>query len=152
MALEERYLADGYEGVMLRSLQGIYKFGRATKKEGALLKLKRFADSEATILGLIEQMHNTNESTINALGLKERSSHKANLVGKDTLGALSVRDVTTGVEFEIGTGFDDAERAKIWAHKDAYIGKLVKYKYFPSGSKDKPRFPVYQGIRDPRDM
>ena len=74
------------------------------------------------------------------------------MVGKDTLGAVSVRDIVSGVEFEIGSGFDDAIRAEIWADKDNYIGKILRYKYFPVGSKDRPRFPVFQGFRDPIDL
>lgn len=150
--IEADYLETGYEGVMLRSPTGIYKFGRSTLKEGYLVKLKRFLDSEAEILELIEQKHNANEATKNALGRTERSTAKAGMVGKDTLGAARVRDVVTGVDFEIGSGFDDAIRSEIWSDKDNYIGKLIRYKYFPVGSKDKPRFPVFQGFRDLMDM
>lgn len=150
--IEADYLETGYEGVMLRSLTGTYKFGRSTLKEGYLIKVKRFLDSEAEILELIEQKHNANEATKNALGRTERSTSKAGMVGKDTLGAVSVRDLVTGVEFEIGSGFDDAIRADIWADKANYIGKIIRYKYFPVGSKDRPRFPVFQGFRDPIDL
>lgn len=150
--IEADYLETGYEGVMLRSLNGLYKYGRSTLKEGYLIKVKRFLDSEAEILELIEQQHNANEATKNALGRTERSTSKAGMVGKDTLGAVSVRDLVTGVEFEIGSGFDYAIRAEIWADKDNYIGKIIRYKYFPVGSKDRPRFPVFQGFRDKIDM
>lgn len=151
--LEAAYVAAGYEGVMLRSIEGPYKFGRSTRKEGYLLKLKRFADSEAEVLGVVELMHNGNEAKTNALGRTERSSHKAGKTGLGTLGALKVKDVTTGVEFEIGTGFSAAERLAIWTlGTGGVIGKLAKYKYFPSGSKDKPRFPVFLGWRNPLDL
>lgn len=156
---EEKMLARGFEGVMLRSREGTYKHGRSTMKEGALMKLKQFADSEAVVLGVVEQMENTNEQTRDALGRSKRSSHKAGKVGKDTLGALRVKDVVTGVEFDIGTGFDDIMRKQLWdAHQADFnanlrksqwsiIGCSIKYKYFPTGSKDKPRFPVFIGFR-----
>ena len=38
---EQRYLAQGYEGVMLRHPAGPYKPGRSTAREAWLLKLKR---------------------------------------------------------------------------------------------------------------
>jgi DNA ligase-1 len=151
LALESAWVNMGYEGAMLRDPQGPYKFGRSTRKEGYLLKLKRFADSEAEVLGVVELMHNGNEAKTNALGHTERSTAKAGKSGMGVLGALQVRDVKTGVEFEIGTGFTAAERAALWNHKHRLIGELAKYKYFAGGSKDKPRFPVFLGWRDRRD-
>ena len=150
-SLEQQLLAEGYEGVMLRSMDGPYKHGRSTEKEGWLLKLKRFADSEAEIIGFQEMMHNTNEAKINELGQKERSSKKAGLTGKSCLGAINVKDLKTGVEFDIGTGFSQFDREKFWATQKDLVGKVVKYKYFPSGAKERPRFPVFLGFRDPID-
>jgi DNA ligase-1 len=152
MDMEQTWVQMGYEGAMLRDPRGPYKFGRSTRKEGYLLKLKRFADSEAEVLGVVELMHNGNEAKTNALGRTERSTHKAGKTGLNTLGALKVRDITTGVEFEIGTGFTAEERRAFWLHSlSKSPWNLVKYKYFPSGSKDKPRFPVFLGWRDKRD-
>lgn len=169
--LEEQYLATGYEGVMIRSPYSPYKQGRSTWREGYLLKLKRFEDSEALVVGMEEKMHNGNEATINALGNIERSSHLANLKPLGVMGALIVRDLKTNVEFNIGTGFDDNDRmwwwnlelptassfdsagAEIKTIADPYTAPIyVKYKFFPSGSKDKPRFPTYLGIRSASDM
>jgi DNA ligase-1 len=93
-------------------------------------------------------MHNDNEKTVDALGRAKRSSHKANKHADGTLGALHVVDVRSGVHFDLRTGFDDSLRAEIWANRKRYLGKLVKYKYFPSGSKEKPRFPVFLGFRE----
>src|SRR5690606_29022945 len=121
--------------------------GRATLREGWLWKLKRFEDSEAVILDFEERMHNANVAKTNALGYKERSSHKENLVPMGTLGALKVRDVKTGVEFDIGTGFSDLERQRMWDIRDRWLGRVVKYKFLPVGVKDKPRHPVYLGPR-----
>jgi DNA ligase-1 len=162
--LEERYLASGFEGVMIRDPNSPYKQGRSTWREGWLLKVKRFEDSEALVIGMEEKMHNANESTTNALGHMERSSHIANMRPLNTMGALIVQDRKTGVVFNIGTGFDDAERLRWWNQPDTYVTsiksdggevrtlvepyRLAKYSYFPSGSKDKPRFPVYLGERN----
>lgn len=170
LSLEELYLEQGYEGLMIRSLYGPYKEGRSTTREGWLLKLKRFEDSEALVIGMEEKMHNGNEATINKLGHTERSSHMENLVPMGTMGALIVRDLKTGVEFNIGTGFDDADRDWWWSVKNRSAGGvtigndggekfwfltpdlIVKYQFFARGSKDKPRFPTYLGLRDKGDM
>lgn len=150
--LEEDYISQGYEGVILRSKNGPYKLGRSTFREQYLLKLKRFEDSEAIILGFEERLHNDNVAEKDNLGHTKRSSKKDGMVGADTLGALLVKDAVTNVEFSIGSGFDDALRKKIWDNKLTFLSELVKYKFQPSGGKDKPRFPVFLGFRDVRDM
>ena len=147
-------LGNGYEGVMLRTADAPYKYGRGTAKAQDLMKLKQFEDAEAKILGFEEQMHNSNEATTNALGAKERSSKKSGMIGKDTLGALQVVGINgtyKNVKFNIGSGFNDAERSAIWTGRELWLGKTIKFKYFPLGSKDAPRFPVFVGSRHTND-
>lgn len=144
-------LAEGWEGVMLRSPNGVYKQGRSTTREGGLLKVKRFVDAEAVVIGFEEQMKNNNAKQVNELGRTKRSSHQANKEGKGTLGALICR-TDAGVEFNIGTGMDDAMRQLIWDNRDTYEGVHVTYKSFPVGVKDAPRHPVFKAWRDFRDM
>lgn len=141
-----------YEGVMLRDPWGFYKEGRSTLKEGYLMKLKRFEDSEAVILRVDELQHNNNTQTKDALGHSKRSSHKAGKVGGGVMGALGVQDIHTGVKFDIGAGFKSDERESIYQAGNDVIGKVIKYKFFPTGSKDKPRFPVFLGFRDIIDI
>lgn len=145
-AYEAQQVNLGYEGVMLADPNAQYKFGRATTKGGELLKVKRFEDSEAVVIGIEEEMFNGNEAQTNELGRTKRSTAKAGLVGKGTMGALVVRDVKTGVEFNIGTGFTAEDRHYFWK-QDGCIGSTIKYKSFPVGVKDKPRHPVYLGLR-----
>lgn len=152
LAIEEMWLDMGFEGCILRHPKGLYKFGRSTEAQGWMLKLKRFMDAEAEIIGFVELMTNLNVATTNALGLTERSSHQCNKEAAGTLGALMVRDLTNGWEFEIGTGFTEAQRQYIWDHRDELLGTYVKYQYFAVGMKDKPRFPSYKGPRNPIDM
>jgi len=152
LAYELEVLGQGYEGLILRKPDGEYKFGRSTAKEGLLLKVKRFADGEATILGFEEQMQNNNEQSEDNLGHSKRSSHQENLTPKGTLGALLVKDVVTGVVFNIGTGMDNALRQEIWDNRTRWVGLVVKYKHFPVGAIDKPRHPVYLGVRSPIDQ
>ena len=148
---EQEFLDQGYEGAMIRSTDGPYKCGRSTVREGHLLKMKRFLDAEAVIEGFEELMHNQNELQTDALGHAKRSSAKAGKVGSGALGTLLVRDPKTGARFGIGGGFTASERLELWKIRETLRGKLVKYKYFPTGSKEAPRFPVFIGIRDVRD-
>lgn len=158
--VEESYLNAGYEGVMIRSVDGKYKFGRSSTKEGILLKVKRFVDAEAEIVGVEAWEHNANEATTNELGRTKRSSHKENKVALEILGKLNVvglNEPFIGVPFDIGTGFEgaddpDGERGQLWRKRKSLIGQIVKFKYFPTGVKDKPRHPVFLSFRDKRDM
>jgi len=154
LEFEKDCLERGYEGVMVRDPKSPYKCGRSTVKEGYLLKIKRFVDDEAEVIGLVEKMHNNNEKETSEIGLSKRATKKENMVPVGSLGAFQVRDLKTGVEFEIGTGLGLTLelRKEIWDNKDKYIGEIVKYKHQAQGQKDKPRFPVWLGFRAKEDM
>jgi DNA ligase-1 len=149
---EEVWISAGYEGVMVRSINSPYKCGRSTVKEQYLLKIKRFEDSEATIISFNEKMINNNEATIDELGNTKRSSHKENLIPANTLGSITVKDINTDVVFDIGTGFNDEQRKLIWEQRSGCINQIITYTFQPSGMKEKPRFPVYKGFRNVNDL
>jgi len=152
LRIEEELLGKGAEGVMVRSLEGTYKYGRSTLKEGTLGKLKRMESSEAEILWVIELQHNMNEAVTNALGHTERSAHKENKVCGGVMGALSVKCLESGAVFQIGTGFTAEDRAWFWSNQDAVVGQIITYNHFPVGRKDLPRHPSYKGMRSLEDM
>jgi DNA ligase-1 len=147
---EAEWLAAGYEGLMLRAIFAPYKFGRSTAKEGYLLKVKQFTDAEFKVVGYEERMKNENAAERDELGYTKRSSCSAGKVGRGDLGALVLE--TNGTVFSVGTGFDDAQRAALWAAKESLIGKWAKVKYFEQGDYGVPRFPVFLGFRDKEDM
>jgi DNA ligase-1 len=149
---EKEQLKKGYEGIMIRSINGPYKFGRSTTKEGYLLKIKRFDDGEAEIVWAEELEHNENPAFTGELGQTKRSSCQYGKTAGGMLGALVVKDIETGVEFKLGTGFDADERIKLWSIADKILGKIVKYKYQSHGSLNKPRSPVFLGFRAEEDM
>lgn len=148
---EEKQLKAGFEGVMLRKIEGEYKFGRSTIRQGHLIKLKRFQDAEATVIGFTELEHNENEATLDTRGLTERSDHKSGKVAGGTLGAL-ICNGHNGVQFNIGTGFTAEQRQNIWNQRENFKFAVVKYKYQPHGVKTKPRSPVFLGFRHPGDI
>lgn len=152
--MEELYVGDGYEGLMIRDPQGAYKFGRSTTKEGGLLKLKRFEDMEAEVIGFKELKHNDNEDRTGGLA-QRRSSKKEGKRGGQVLGAFQVRGLSgpfQSVEFDVGTGLSHDDRVAFWEAQGGLLGKILKCRYFPLGSKDKPRFPVFLGFRHKADM
>ena len=152
---ENRAIRYGYEGIILRRPDAPYKFGRSTLKEGYLLKLKRYCQEEAIVIGFEPLQHNDNNAEINALGYTQRSSAQGNKIDLPLLGNLIVKGMfqdQPNVTFSIGTGFTLLEREKLWEQRKDLIGKIVTYKFFPTGSKDKPRHPVYKSFRDPEDL
>lgn len=146
---EQDCLIKGYEGIILRSLDGIYKFGRSTFNEGILLKLKRFSDSEAKVIGFNPLYENVNEPVTNKLGYSERSSRQEGKVVQETLGSLVVS--WEGLSFSIGSGFTEEQRYGFWKDRYLLFGKTVKFKYQKLGMKDLPRFPVFLCFRDEID-
>jgi DNA ligase-1 len=153
--LEAAALAAGHEGVMLRKLDAPYKCGRSTFNEGILVKVKRFNDQEARVVGVEEQMHNENERQRDAFGRTKRSTAQEGKTAAGVLGALVVVGVGgdyAGVQFNVGTGFTAAQRVHLWQHRAKLTGELVTVKYFPTGTKDAPRFPTFKGFRDARDL
>jgi DNA ligase-1 len=143
------FIRAGYEGGILRSLNSPYKQGRSTFKEGYLVKLKKFLDDEATVIGFEERLHNTNEQERDERGYAKRSSKKDGMVGANTLGSLIVR--WNDVEFGVGSGFNDTQRKEIWDNKDQYIGKLVTFRYQELSSYGVPRFPTFKWFRKEDD-
>lgn len=148
---EDAMVAAGFEGVMTRSPDGLYKSGRSTLRQEWLLKVKRFADAEGVVIGFEEEQQNTNEKTTNAVGHGERSTHKAGLVGKGTMGVLILETKEWGT-VKVGSGFDAHQRQSLWNRREEVLGKSITFTYQPAGMKFKPRFPVFKGFRDWRDM
>jgi len=135
----------GWEGTIVRDPNGTYKYGRSTINEGKLLKIKRFTDSEATITGMVERMHNENEAEVDNLGHTKRSSAKAGKVPAGDMGAM-VLD-WNGIEFELGTGFTADQRKKFWARRETMIGDTVTFKYKDTGPNGKPLIPSFLAVR-----
>lgn len=153
LEFENEQLRLGYEGIMIRQPNSPYKCGRSTEKEGYLLKIKRFKDSEAVIIGFAEQMENTNTLEKDIFGHAKRSSSIQGMIGKGTLGKFIVKEVGDtgwkGKEFKIGTGVGliDQLRQDIWNNKQNYIGRLITYKYQSIGTLNLPRLPIFKGFR-----
>lgn len=162
--LEDRYLAEGYEGVIVRDPAGTYKHGRSTVREGGLLRIKKFIDFEFVIDGVVEGEKNLNEATINELGQTERSTHQANMVPNGMVGTLKGRTIGvvkdgTKVLFEKDTPVTVSAGSMVHSDRVLYfqqphliVGKIGKGKFFPKGIKDKLRFPTFQSLRMAEDQ
>lgn len=152
VALEERFLKAGYEGLIARDPNAPYKKGRSTPRSQELVKIKRHIDAEAVVVDVEELMHNDNPLEESSLGYAQRTSHKRGLRHGGVLGALVVEAEVNGKvqRFRIGTGFDHSERHWFWQNPP--IGKIAKFKYVATGMKDLPRHPVFLGFRAQEDL
>jgi len=162
---DQELLELGYEGTIIRKPNAVYKYGRSTIREGGLLRIKRFIEEEAMVVGFTEGDHNANEAQTNELGQTERSTHKENMIPNGMIGNLiceALKDVyddsgklliTCGQQITVGPGkLDHNERKYYFEHPDKIIGRVVKFKFFPKGIKDKPRFPTFQSFRTTSDI
>lgn len=148
---EAEFLANGAEGIMVRDAYAQYKCGRSGTKSPELQKLKRFSEEEFLIIGYEPLMVNTNEAQTNELGRTFRSTAKEGLVAQELLGNF-ILETPEGLRFTSGSGLNDKTRQEYWEIRDQLVGKYAKIKFFKVGAYELPRFPVFQGIRDERDM
>lgn len=147
LELEDHWLALGYEGGMLRDPQGRHKAGRCTVAEGLLLRVKRFVEEDAVVRVLVEGNTNGNEATVNALGRTERSTHAENMTPNGMVGSL-VCYTKDNKEITVSAGsMPHEDRVRYLQNPSLLLGKTIKYKHFPKGAKDKPRFPTFVSLR-----
>jgi DNA ligase-1 len=164
LAMDEHYLELGYEGTIIRRLDAPHKEGRATVLQGQLLRIKRFIEAEALVVGFEEGNANENVAQINELGHTFRSSHQENKVPNGMIGNLQctiLEDVyyNGGLLFAAGQpitvspgNMDHKLRKHYFDNPSEIVQHVIKFKFFPKGIKDKPRFATYVCHRSAEDM
>lgn len=165
---EESWLDQGFEGLIGRALDKPYKHGRATANEGGLWRIKRFIETEARVVSIVEGEKNTNEATVNEKGNSSRSTHKENMIPNGSVGNMQCElceDVwdpfsktgeplfKAGQIVTVSPGkMTEYEALHYFQNPDQLVNHIIKFKFFPKGVKDKPRFPTYICHRDERDI
>lgn len=158
---DEANLDAGYEGTIIRDPRGKYKEGRSTAREGGYLRIKRFVEADATVVSITEGQQNGNEAQTNELGQQFRSTHQANMVPNGMVGnmlCVTTEDVMSingksiiiprGSEITVSPGkMPHADRKRYFENQDLLVGQTIKFKFFPVGIKDKPRFPTFNSLR-----
>ena len=119
----KKYLKQGYEGSIYRSISGKYKSTRSWD----LMKFKDFDDAEATIIGY-------------ELGKGKRQG---------TLGKFIMED-DEGVQFGCppGKGYDYKDLAAMLDNISRYIGERATFTYFQRTKAGSYRHPLYKCIRN----
>jgi ATP-dependent DNA ligase len=120
--LHDAFVADGYEGAIIRMVDHTYRFGY---RSPGLLKLKNFKDKEFPIVGWV--------------------------VGKDSVPMWVVK-LENGETMPVRPEGTDEERAEMLQNADAQVGKLLKVKYQDRTDKGLLVFAVGVEIRDEADL
>ncbi len=164
LSLDAKWLELGYEGTIIRGLHAAHKQGRSTVLQGQLLRIKRFVEAEALVLEIEEGNANENEAQTNELGRTFRTSHQDNKVPNGLVGNLQCR-LLQDIEWEgvvlipadtiitVSPGnMDHKMRKHYFENQSEIVQHVIKFKFFPKGIKDKPRFPTYVCHRSAEDM
>lgn len=125
----EKWLAEGYEGLMIRVLGKGYE----NKRSWQLVKVKIFSDEE---FELVDVEKDVRGDWVGAFIMK------MNVPSKDRDG----KPITT---FKAGvSGLTQEDGRKIVKNKSQYIGKLATVEYFGLSEYNVPRFPKLKAFRD----
>lgn len=165
LELENQYLDLGYEGIIIRDPNAPYKYGRCGKTFMGCWRVKRFIEEEILVDKINEGMHNANEAKTNELGRTERSTHQENMQPNGLLGNMegtTIKDIhdpqsgelliPEGSRVTVSPGEMDHKMRKFYFENPSEIvGHTIKFKMFPKGVKDKPRFPTYVSHRNEND-
>lgn len=120
-ALNEKAVAEGHEGAMVRNIEGVYGLNKRVKD---LQKYKSFEEEEFVITGFREAE------------------------GKDAGTVVWICATKDGKTFEARPR-GDWETRKFWfEHGTMYVGKLLTVRFQNYTKYGIPRFPVGKSIRD----
>jgi len=126
-ALHDQYIKDGYEGAIVRTLDGLYEYGFRSQ---GLLKLKQFDDAEFTIVGY-----------------KSGEGIESDLV------IWRCKNDVNDLEFDTRPKGTHDDRKKLLLNATTFYGQKLRVKYFGRcDGTDLPRFPIGEGVRLPEDM
>lgn len=116
-----QFVEEGYEGVILRNLSGIYGVNKRSKD---LQKYKDFKDDEYVIVGF-EEGEGRAQGTV-----------------------IWICETKSGQPFRVRPRGTEEERRKWWDEGESYIGKELTVRYQELTDDGIPRFPVGIAVRD----
>lgn len=117
------FVQDNYEGVMIKTLDTKYKFGRGSN----VLKHKAFFDTDVLCIAFEEGT----------------GKHQG------VLGAIIVN--YNDVLVNVGSGFSDKQREEIWNNQQNYRMKMCEVRYQEETEDGSLRFPTFRTWRPDKD-
>ena len=124
LSFYQSQLDAGQEGIIVKSLDGMYEF----KRSYAWQKMKPELTDDLIIIGIDEGE------------------------GKyaDKLGAVVCR-LKNGGEVHVGSGFTDIEREELWNRQSELTGRMIEVKYQEKTQDGSLRFPVFMRFRPDKE-
>lgn len=120
----DEYIAQGYEGAMMKRAAAPYIF----KRSDNVIKVKKFLDADGVVVELVEGKNSF----------------------KGMLGAAWVE--VDGVRSKAGSGFTIEERERFWKDTSLIMGHMIEVQYQGKNPKTgKLRFPVFIRLRPDKD-
>jgi DNA ligase-1 len=119
MECYNRYVDNGFEGIVIKPLDGIYEY----KRSYSWMKLKPVLDLDLLVIDI------------------EEGTGKY----KGSLGAI-VCDCD-GVKVNVGSGYSDEERQSFWNDREFLIGKTIEINYQEKTKDGSLRFPIFGRFR-----
>ena len=129
--LHDVYVKEGYEGIILRNPQGLYKKGG---RSSDLLKFKKFEEDEFEIISTGVEVQTINNDTYNCIMFRCKTK--------------------MGAEFNCRPKGTLAYRQEMLEKANTYIGKQLTVRYFAltdstqGSGQGVPQFPVGIIVRD----
>lgn len=150
--LFEDAIENGFEGLILKAPDSLYKFGRITAKSGDGYKFKPYRTWELPITGVIQstEVNSAVERKIDELGYHHTSRKKEDRIPVEKASAVTV--MWEGTELKVTLSTTDKEKEEIWKNRDSYIGKYIEFKGMLVGAKEVPRHAVSVRFRSDLDV
>lgn len=126
MILHDKWVAEGYEGLIARVLSAPYEYGH---RSPSLLKVKAFQDAEYAICG-----------------------HTDGLGVEKGLVIWECHDPKSGKNFFTRPRGTHDERRQLFLEAESHYKQSLKVRYFGLTDDFLPRFPIGIGIRAEEDM
>lgn len=131
-ALEKVILANGYEGLILRRMDGLYHFNQ---RKDCLLKWKQFTDEEFAIVDMTSRMLIKNGTETNICDV------------------CICRNNQTEATFKVVPIGTEAQKAQYWTEREKYIGKYMVVRFLERSVDGIPQGnPVGLAFRLDEDM
>lgn len=128
------FLAAGYEGLMIRTLDTPYE----NKRSWSLCKYKDFQDAEYRVIDIIEDVRATGIIGAFVLELETPSIDRE---------GRAIKTFNAGIK-----DLSHDEARKILANKQSYIGKFATVEFFELSEYGIPRFGKLKGFRPDDDI
>lgn len=122
---QQQFIKDGYEGAIVRCLDGDYNLGHRSRK---LLKVKSFLDEEFKVIGF---------------------THGEGRASKCVIWICETKE---GKEFNVFPRGTFEERENWLEHGDDYVGKMLNIRFSHWSEENKPQQPIGITFRLPEDM